>query len=71
MLDGIRGNSQTAARLFTFVARQLGPDGGRYMGLDLPALLRWTSDLADHPPVAQSTDSEVDPIAFEFILRTE
>jgi hypothetical protein len=68
---GVRGNSQTAARLFTSVAGQLGPDGRRYMGLDVSALLRWTSDLSEHPPAAQSTSVEPESIAFEFNLRPD
>ena len=59
---GIRGNSQTAARLFG----QLGRHGGRYMGLEVETLLRWTTELSEQP-----TDSEGGAVAFDFILRPE
>ena len=68
---GVRANAQTAARLFASAARQLGPDSGRYMGLDVRALLLWTTGLAEHPTVAHGTDTEADAVPFEFMLRPE
>ena len=68
---GMRANAQTAARLFDSAARQLGPDSGRYMGLEVQALLLWTTDLAEQPTVAHDTDTEADAAPFEFMLRPE
>ena len=59
---GIRGNSQTAARLFG----QVGPQTGRFMGLEVAVLLRWTTELSEQP-----TDSEASAVAFDFMLRPE
>ncbi len=66
---GMKANARTAARLFDSAARELGPDSGRYMGLEVPALLFWTTDLAEQPTVARDTDREAVP--FEFTLRPE
>ncbi len=66
---GVRANARTAAKLFDSAARQLGPDSGRYMGLDVRALLRWTTDLTKQPTAAQNPDGEAVP--FEFMLRPE
>ena len=59
---GIRGNSATAARLFG----QLGARDERYMGLAVPTLLRWTTELA-----GRQTDSGDGALPFDFILRPE
>jgi len=68
---GMRANAQTAARLFESAARQLGADSGPYMGLEVRALLLWTTGLAEYPTVAHGTDIEADAVAFEFMLRPE
>ena len=68
---GMRANAQTAAKLFDSAARQLGRDSGRYMGLDVQALLLSTTDLAGQPTVAHDTDTEADAVPFEFMLRPE
>ena len=68
---GMRANAQTAARLFASTARQLGPDSGRYMGLEVQALLLWTTELAEQPTAAHDTDTEADAMPFEFMLRPE
>ena len=68
---GVRANAQTAARLFESAARQLGPDSGRYMGLEVRVLLQWTTGLAAHPTVAHGTDAEADALSFEFLLHPE
>ena len=63
---GIRGNAETAARLFTATAMQLGTPGERYMGLEVETLLRWTTDLAARP-----SDTGGGAVDFDFILRPE
>ena len=68
---GVRANAQTAAKLFASAARQLGPDSGHYMGLDVQALLLWTTGLTKQPAVAHGTNTEADAVPFEFKLRPE
>ena len=68
---GVRANAQTAAKLFASAARQLGPECGLYMGLEVKTLLLWTTDLAEQPGVASDTDAEADAVPFEFMLRPE
>ena len=68
---GMKANAKTAAKLFESAARQLGPDTGRYMGLDVRALLLWTTGLAEQPTAAHDTATEADAVPFEFMLRPE
>ena len=67
-LQGVRRHAQRAARLFHETAMVIGPHGPSYMGLDLRALKRWASDVAECPPMNGDYGSRRETVVFGFAL---
>jgi hypothetical protein len=67
-LQGVRRHAQRAARLFHETAMVIGPHGPSYMGLDLRALKRWASDVAECPPKNGNYGSRRETVVFDFVL---
>ena len=69
---GMRANARTAAKMFESAVRQLGSGNARYMGLDVQALERWASGVAEQTQAApQHSDTEAGAIAFGYVLSPE
>jgi uncharacterized protein len=63
---GVRSHACAARERFEAVGRSLGP--GRYLGLDLTALMAFAADLADCPEQAPTGGDTPVPVVFRFRL---
>ncbi len=70
-LRGVRGHARRVANLFDEIALEIGLDEARYMGLDLHALARWASEVAECPPVEGDDGSSAGTEVFDFVLWPE
>jgi uncharacterized protein len=68
---GMQANAGTALRLFTAAARQIGPGGPRYMGLDLPALAEQAAALARSQTDARRSPHGAPELQFDVILAPQ
>ncbi len=70
-LRGVRKHAELAANLFDEIALGTGADETRFLGLDLHALSRWASDIAERAPVEGDDGSSAGTVVFDFALWPE
>ena len=68
---GVTGHARRAADLFDKIALEVGCDEAHYMGLDVHALARWASDLAECPSGKGVDRSGVGAVVFDLVLWPE
>ncbi len=66
---GLRANAGTAARLFKSFAALRGPDGGRFMGLDVAVLAAFADRMAKGPASGAAKADAGAPLGFDLLLR--
>ena len=65
---GVQSHAQRAAELFGQVADEVGPNGAKYMGLNLPELVRNAEAAAQTRVHEASPETVTVAIAFDFVL---
>ncbi len=70
-VQGVTGHARRATDLFDLAARELGSGDARYMGLDVLALGRWASGIAERPPAPRDNEGDARAVVFDFVLRPE
>ena len=68
-VEGVKAHARRATELFDLAAPKRGSSGARNMGLDLLALRRCASVVAERPPAPRDNRGDGCAVVFDFVLQ--